>query len=163
MDTEKIKYLLTGKFNGHHSQAVWSVNFLISSCGRSPEFESWQQMVNKINTILSVYICDHQSRRLLFFCQKTHIFSRYLLYGSSIFMLFLLRPSTKPCYRDVMMHAPNFLSRGRGKTLRQECLTCDEKRGEGKGKTDHQPLDKKWTSKLIFDLFLFYTFFELIF
>ena len=36
-------------------------------------------------------------------------------------LLFLLRPTTKPCYCDVTMHATYFLSRGRGKTLRREC------------------------------------------
>ena len=48
-------------------------------------------------------------------------------------MIFLLRLPTKPGYRDVMMHAQYFFSRGKGSTLRRECPTCDEKRGEGKG------------------------------
>ena len=69
--------------------------------------------------------------------------------GSSIFMLFLLKPFTKPCYCDVTMHALYFLSRERGKTHRRECPTCDEKRGEGKGGMDHQPLDEKWMCKPI--------------
>ena len=31
-----------------------------------------------------------------------------------------------------------------------ECHTCDEKRGEGKGKIKHRPKDEKWTSKPVF-------------
>ena len=46
-----------------------------------------------------------------------------------MFMLFLLRPLTKPCYRDVTMHAKYFISKGKVKTLRRECPTCDGKRG----------------------------------
>ena len=45
---------------------------------------------------------------------------------SSMFILFLLGLPTKPCYRDIMIHAPYFLLRG--KTRRQECLTCDDDR-----------------------------------
>ena len=45
------------------------------------------------------------------------------------------------------MHASYFLSRGRDKTFRRECSTCDEKRGEGKGKMNHQPSDEKWMRK----------------
>ena len=52
-----------------------------------------------------------------------------------MFMLFLLRPTTKPCYCEVTMHALYFLLRERGKTFRKECPTCDEKRGEGNGET----------------------------
>ena len=47
-----------------------------------------------------------------------------LEYQSSIF---LLRPPTKSRYCDVTMHALYFLSREKGETSRQECLTCDEK------------------------------------
>ena len=36
-----------------------------------------------------------------------------------MFMLFLLRPLTKPGYRDVTMHALYFLSRGRGADTKQ--------------------------------------------
>ena len=56
------------------------------------------------------------------------------------------------CYRGVMVHALYFLSRERGKTLKRECPTCDKKRGEGKGKMDHRPLDEKWTLKPVFIL-----------
>ena len=66
---------------------------------------------------------------------------------SSMFMFFLLRPPTKPSYCDITMHAQYFFSRGKGKTLRRECPTCDEKRGEGKGEMDHRPQDEKWTRK----------------
>ena len=55
---------------------------------------------------------------------------------SSMLMLFLLRPPTKPGYRDVTMHAIYFLLRERGKTLRRECPTCvpvTKKEGKGKG------------------------------
>ena len=48
--------------------------------------------------------------------------------------------STKSSYRDVTMHALLFASRGIGITLKQECSTCDEERGEGKGEIDHWPL-----------------------
>ena len=41
-----------------------------------------------------------------------------------------------------------FLSRGRGKTLRQECPTCDKERGEGKGKTDIGPRMKNGCANL---------------
>ena len=41
---------------------------------------------------------------------------------------FLLRPPTKPCYCDVMMHALYFWSREKSKTIRQESL---RKRGNG--------------------------------
>ena len=53
-------------------------------------------------------------------------------------MLFLLRPPTKWCYWDIMMHALNFLSRERAKTHRWECPTCDWNRREGKGEMEHQ-------------------------
>ena len=57
---------------------------------------------------------------------------------------FLLRPPTKPGYRDITMHALYFLWRGRGKTLGRECPTCDEepvtkKEGKGKGKWTMDP------------------------
>ena len=52
---------------------------------------------------------------------------------SSMCMLLLLRPPTKQGYHDVTMHALYFLSRGRCKTPRWECPTCDKEREEGKG------------------------------
>ena len=64
----------------------------------------------------------------IFWTEHTH-YSGY----RSMFMLFLLRPPTKPCYCDVMTHALYFLSRERDKTFRRERPTCDENRGEGKG------------------------------
>ena len=45
------------------------------------------------------------------------------------------------------MHALYFLRR-KGKTIRQESPTCDEKRGEEKGEMDQ---DKKWRRKTLFD------------
>ena len=54
---------------------------------------------------------------------------------------FLLRPTTKPCHLDVTMHAPFFCQGGEVKLSERECPTFDEKRGEGKGETDHRPLE----------------------
>ena len=51
-----------------------------------------------------------------------------------MFMLFLLRPPTKPGYHDVTTHALYFLSRERGITFRRKCPACDEKkRGRERG------------------------------
>ena len=49
-------------------------------------------------------------------------------------MLFLLRPTTKPYHCDITMHAPYFLSRGRGETLTRVSLPVTKKEGKGKGK-----------------------------
>ena len=40
----------------------------------------------------------------------------------------------------------------RGKTSKQECPSCVEKRGEGKGEMDHLPSDEKRTCKPVFVL-----------
>ena len=52
-------------------------------------------------------------------------------YNSSMFMLFYFDPLQN---HAIMMHAPYFLSRERGKTFRRKCLTCDKKKGKEKGK-----------------------------
>ena len=59
--------------------------------------------------------------------------------GSSIFMLFLLRPPTKWRYHDVTMHALFFCQEREFKLYIESVLTCDEKRKEGKGEMDHWP------------------------
>ena len=42
----------------------------------------------------------------------------------------------------------NIFCRGREvKHSDESVLTCDEKRGEGKGEMNHRPLDEKWTCK----------------
>ena len=80
---------------------------------------------------LSLLLCN-----LEIFCRSPLCLSvkKHTKSFSSMFMFFLLRPYTKWRYRDVTMHALHFLSRERRLTLRRHCLTCNQKRGEGKGK-----------------------------
>ena len=54
----------------------------------------------------------------------------------------ILSPPAKTLSCDVIMHAIHFWGQGRSYHLIRECPTFDWKRGEGKGKYEHQPSDE---------------------
>ena len=51
----------------------------------------------------------------------------------------------------ITKNALYFFSRERGKARRRECLTCDEKRGEGKGKMDVQTFVRFELKQMVLD------------